>query len=192
MKKEIEIQLPTKYGNFASSIYKDREGKEHILMVHEKTKLNDAVILRIHSECLTGDLFHSLRCDCGDQLHESLKIIGENGGILIYLRQEGRGIGLTQKYFAYKIQDAGYDTVEANEKLGFPSDLRTFKPAAYILKDIGINKVRILTNNPQKIKELKDNNIEVLQRIPLLIQSNEHNDLYLNTKQEKMAHLLNV
>jgi 3,4-dihydroxy 2-butanone 4-phosphate synthase/GTP cyclohydrolase II len=192
VKKEIEIQLPTKYGNFSSSIYKDREGKEHILMIHEKTDLNDSVILRIHSECLTGDLFHSLRCDCGDQLNESLKIIGENGGILIYLRQEGRGIGLTQKYFAYKIQDAGYDTVEANEKLGFPSDLRTFIPAVTMLADIGVNKVRLLTNNPLKIKELKENSIEVIERIPLLIQSNEFNDLYMNTKKEKMGHLLNA
>ncbi|MDC3412960.1 GTP cyclohydrolase II [Terrihalobacillus insolitus] len=190
MKKQVEIFLPTEYGNFYSSIYPDSEGKEHILMVHEKTNEEKPVLVRIHSECMTGDLFHSLRCDCGYQIRESMRMISEEGGILVYLRQEGRGIGLTQKYFAYKFQDMGYDTIEANEKLGYKADLRNFAMVADMLKDRGIREIRLLTNNLKKVKEMNDNGIEVVERVPLFTEANAYNEKYLFVKKEKMGHQL--
>jgi 3,4-dihydroxy 2-butanone 4-phosphate synthase/GTP cyclohydrolase II len=186
MKKQIEIFLPTEFGNFTSSIYTDSMQKEHIMMIHENTDVNQPILLRIHSECLTGDLFHSLRCDCGYQLRESLNMIKTDGGILIYLRQEGRGIGLTQKYFAYKFQDMGYDTIEANLKLGFSADLRSFVAAADMLKQNNVKKVRLITNNPQKIKDLQENHIEVVECIPLVSMPNPYNKDYLTAKREKL------
>jgi 3,4-dihydroxy 2-butanone 4-phosphate synthase/GTP cyclohydrolase II len=188
MKKQIEIFLPTEFGNFTSSIYTDSIQKEHILMIHEKTDFKKPVLVRIHSECLTGDLFHSLRCDCGQQLRQSMSIIEKEGGILIYLRQEGRGIGLTQKYFAYKFQDMGYDTIEANKKLGFPPDLRSFVIAADMLKQIDVIRVRLITNNPEKIKDLQESGIQVVERVPLITEPNPYNQKYLNVKKEKMGH----
>jgi 3,4-dihydroxy 2-butanone 4-phosphate synthase/GTP cyclohydrolase II len=186
---EIEIFLPTEYGDFKSRIYRDQDENEHILMIHEKTDFQKPVLVRIHSECMTGDLFHSLRCDCGYQLRKSMEMIADEGGVLIYLRQEGRGIGLTQKYYAYQNQDMGYDTVEANEQLGLPADLRTFGVAAEMLKDIGVKRVRLLTNNPKKLRDLKAKGIEIVERIPIVSSLNEHNARYIKTKEEKMGHL---
>jgi 3,4-dihydroxy 2-butanone 4-phosphate synthase/GTP cyclohydrolase II len=188
MNKVVDIFLPTEYGGFTSTIYTDDKGEEHILMVHEKTDYSKPVLLRIHSECLTGDLFHSLRCDCGSQLRESMEMIDREGGILVYLRQEGRGIGLTQKYFAYKFQDIGYDTIEANNQLGFDADLRSFTMVAEILNQIEVRKVRLITNNPQKVNDLKQNGIEIVERISLTPKPNEHNKTYLTTKRERMGH----
>lgn len=155
-----------------------------------KGKITENIIVRMHSECMTGDVFHSLRCDCGEQLQRSMKIIAREGGILLYLRQEGRGIGLLNKIKAYALQDKGMDTVEANEHLGFVADERDYRIAGEILKDLGVSSIRLLTNNPYKIKELEQQGIKVAERIPLLVKATKLNQKYLNTKQEKLGHLL--
>lgn len=148
------------------------------------------VPLRIHSECMTGDVFGSARCDCGDQLSASLSYLEQNGGLLIYLRQEGRGIGLTNKIKAYTLQEQGYDTIDANLKLGFHQDLRNYTTAIQILNHYEIKRVAILTNNPEKINALTESGIEITERVPIQIPSNPHNEAYLQTKQQKMQHLL--
>ncbi|GMU32953.1 MAG: GTP cyclohydrolase II [Planctomycetia bacterium] len=149
------------------------------------------VLTRVHSQCLTGDVFHSMRCDCGDQLAEAMKAIAAAGeGVVVYLRQEGRGIGLTNKLHAYKLQDQGLDTVEANEKLGFPADKRDYGLGAQILRDLGIRQLRVLTNNPKKINRLEIYGLDVVEQLPLKIAPNEHNQRYLNTKRTKLGHLL--
>jgi len=177
--------LPTKYGNF--KIQSFREGvKEHLVIFNEP--LGKTPIVRIHSECLTGDTIGSLKCDCGDQLHYALKMIGEKGGMVIYLRQEGRDIGLLNKVNAYALQDAGYDTVEANHQLGFEADERNYEIVEVILHHFKIKSIKLLTNNPKKIESLKD--IEIVDRIPIVMEANKYNKDYLKTKKDKMDHLL--
>ncbi len=177
--------LPTKYGNFKIQSFKE-ESKEHLVLFTEK--LPKIPTVRIHSECLTGDALGSLKCDCGEQLQYALKFINEKGGVLIYLRQEGRGIGLFNKVNAYNLQDRGLDTVEANHQLGFEADMRDFSIVEKILKHFNVKKIKLLTNNPKKIFSFKD--IEVIERIPLKIKPNPYNEFYLQTKKEKLGHLL--
>ena len=177
--------LPTKYGNFKIQSFKE-DDKEHLVIFNEK--LPEIPIVRIHSECLTGDALGSLKCDCGEQLEYALNKINQEGGMVIYLRQEGRGIGLFNKVNAYALQDKGFDTVEANHQLGFEADLRDFSIVEKILEHFNIKKIKLLTNNPKKIFSLK--NIEVVDRIPIKVKTNPHNKEYLKTKKEKMGHLL--
>ena len=177
--------LPTKYGNFKIQSFKENN-KEHLAIFTQN--LPDIPIIRIHSECLTGDALGSLKCDCGDQLQYALKLINKKGGMVIYLRQEGRGIGLFNKVNAYYLQDKGFDTVEANHQLGFEADMRDFSIVEKILKHFNIKKIKLLTNNPKKIFTFKE--IEVIERIPIKMESNPHNENYLKTKKEKLGHLL--
>jgi 3,4-dihydroxy 2-butanone 4-phosphate synthase/GTP cyclohydrolase II len=192
--RETETRLPTKYGDFRLVAYSEHvTGKEHLALVLGDIPRDAPVLCRIHSECLTGDALGSRRCDCGEQYDEAMRRIAENGqGVLVYLRQEGRGIGLVNKMKAYALQDTGMDTVDANICLGFPADLRDYRVGAGILKDLGIRKVRVLTNNPAKTESLELCGIEVTERIPLLIEPNDHNKFYLRTKQERMNHLLDI
>jgi 3,4-dihydroxy 2-butanone 4-phosphate synthase/GTP cyclohydrolase II len=182
--------LPTPYGRFRVAAYRDRENREHLLLWMGDLSGAPALV-RLHSECLTGDVLGSLRCDCGDQLHAALQCIGQDGrGTLVYLRQEGRGIGLGNKIRAYALQDRGLDTVEANECLGFPADARSYLVAAAMLRDQGITAVRLMTNNPQKIVELEENGIHVVERVPLLAEMRTENQHYLRTKARKLGHVL--
>ncbi len=192
IEKVSEAVLPTQFGVFRIIIYVDRlTDKEHIALVMGDVRTHEPVMVRVHSECLTGDVFASLRCDCGDQLHKALEIIAQNRrGVLLYLRQEGRGIGLRHKISAYKLQDEGMDTVEANIKLGFLPDLRDYGMGAQILVDLGVRKMRLLTNNPKKIVGLQGFNLEVVERIPIEIPPNPLNEKYLETKRDKMGHLI--
>ncbi|MBD3791565.1 MAG: GTP cyclohydrolase II [Campylobacterales bacterium] len=178
--------LPTKYGTFNIQAFKDDLGKEHLAIYTDN--LSEAPIVRVHSECLTGDALGSLKCDCGEQLHAAMKLIAKEGGMIIYHRQEGRNIGLLNKVNAYALQDQGFDTVAANHQLGFQADERTYDIVEFILNHFGIKKLRLLTNNPKKIESLK--NIEIIERIPIQIASNPHNEGYLKTKKEQMGHLL--
>lgn len=189
-----EVSLPTKYGTFKAVGYKDKiNNEEHIALVLGEITKDEPVLTRVHSECLTGDVFGSQRCDCGDQLNEALrKISAEGRGILLYMRQEGRGIGLINKLKAYHLQDNGMDTVEANEALGFPADLRDYGIGAEILADLGACKLRLMTNNPKKISGIYGFGLKVVERIPLEINHNENNHFYLSTKKIKMGHMLNI
>jgi 3,4-dihydroxy 2-butanone 4-phosphate synthase / GTP cyclohydrolase II len=192
--RETVAQLPTEFGVFDIYGYRNTlDGSDHVAIV--KGNLadfeNHPVMVRVHSECLTGDALGSLRCDCRMQLQAALKMIESAGeGVVIYLRQEGRGIGLINKLKAYTLQDKGFDTVEANEKLGFPADLRNYGVGAQMLNDLGIHQIRLITNNPRKIAGLKGYGLEMVDRVPLLIEANSYNTTYLNTKAEKLGHLL--
>jgi len=182
--------LPTIYGEFDVTVHPDDEGQEHMALLMGDISESPPLV-RIHSECLTGDVFGSVRCDCREQLVASLTMIAEEGrGILVYLRQEGRGIGLANKLRAYSLQDAGLDTVDANLHLGFPADNRSFAIAGSILHGLEVTKIRLLTNNPQKISDLEAEQIEVVERVGLQISPRPENERYLQTKAEKLGHLL--
>jgi len=181
--------LPTTYGDFQAFAFKDLiHGQEHLALVKGKIKSEDKILVRVHSECLTGDAFASKRCDCGIQLDIALKIIGEKGGVLLYMRQEGRGIGLHNKMKAYELQDKGYDTVEANHMLGFKSDMRTYGIGAQILYELGVRKIRLLTNNPKKSMGLEGYGLSIDEQLPIYTEPNEVNRNYLSTKNTKMGH----
>ncbi|KMN74491.1 3,4-dihydroxy-2-butanone 4-phosphate synthase [Bacillus cereus] len=192
--REVEITLPTDFGTFHAIGYSNSlDTKEHIALVKGDISTGEPVLVRVHSECLTGDVFGSHRCDCGPQLHTALAQIEREGkGVLLYMRQEGRGIGLLNKLRAYKLQEEGFDTVEANEKLGFPADLRDYGIGAQILKDLGLQSLRLLTNNPRKIAGLQGYDLEVVERVPLQMPAKEENKSYLQTKVNKLGHLLNL
>ena len=188
------INLPTEIGKFELHLYEEIfNDKTHLALTYGDFSSTKSVMVRVHSECLTGDVFHSLRCDCGEQLSSAMSTIENNGsGILVYLRQEGRGIGLKHKIKAYKLQEQGLDTVEANEKLGFKPDLRDYGVGAQILKDLGATKLTVLTNNPKKLVGLQGHGLEITSRIPIQIEMNQENKKYLNTKKNKLGHLLNL
>lgn len=185
------INLPTDYGNFICHLYESTtDGSAHLALVHGEIDPEKPILIRVHSECLTGDVFASRRCDCGSQLHKALEKIAQEGGILLYLRQEGRGIGLAAKLHAYKLQEQGLDTVEANIKLGFAPDLRDYGIGAQILQDLGARHLKILTNNPRKIIGLQGFGLDIVERLPINIEPNECNRRYLETKRDKMDHVL--
>ncbi len=192
LQKFAEARVPTRWGEFDIKAYAGSEDDEmpHIVLVKPDLDLNQAVTVRIHSECLTGDIFHSKKCDCGAQLEYSMQSIRKNDGILIYLRQEGRGIGIINKLKAYKKQEEGFDTIEANKAIGFEADLRTFDDAIRILTLEGVRKVRLLTNNPQKLKAFENTEIELVERLPVEIDATDENEFYLKTKKDSLGHLL--
>lgn len=192
--KEVEANLPTKYGEFKVMAFKENSNKKcHLALIKGDISKVENVLVRVHSECLTGDALGSRKCDCGEQYEASMKMIAEEGcGILLYMKQEGRGIGLLNKLKAYALQDKGFDTVDANRKLGFEDDLRDYRASAEMLKQLGINKVRLITNNPEKIEGIEKYGIEVTERIPIEINANKYDIGYLKTKKERMRHLLNV
>lgn len=187
------IQMPTDFGDFDLIVYTStlNPDEHHLALVKGEILPDEPVLVRVHSECLTGDVFGSRRCDCGSQLHSALAQIEEAGkGVLVYMRQEGRGIGLANKIRAYKLQEEGLDTVEANERLGFGSDLRDYGMGAQILYDLGVRKIRLMTNNPRKVVGLDGHKLEIVEKVPIRIIANEHNERYLGTKRDKMGHLL--
>ena len=186
------VKMPTEFGEFDLVLYRSKvDGQNHLALVRGNVAGKKDVLVRVHSECLTGDVFGSRRCDCGPQLHQAMRQIAEAGrGVIVYMRQEGRGIGLAPKIKAYKLQEQGYDTVEANEKLGFKMDLREYGLGAQILTDLGLKTIRLLTNNPKKLVGLGGYGLKVMEQVPIRVKPNPHNAKYLKTKQQKMGHLL--
>jgi GTP cyclohydrolase II len=192
LKRVPRAVLPTRFGDFEVYGFENEEdGEQAVAIVRGDVQPNSVPLVRIHSQCLTGDVFHSLRCDCGDQLEVALKKINASGcGILIYQMQEGRGIGLLNKLYAYELQDKGVDTVEANERLGFLADQRCYTFCASILKHFQVARIRLMSNNPEKIRGMEAEGIEVIERVPLIIKPSARSERYLQTKKEKMGHLL--
>lgn len=191
VRKVVEVDLPTRYGNFRLHLYHNVvDGKEHMALVRGDITTDDPVLVRVHSECFTGDTLGSLRCDCQSQLHSAMLQVAEEGrGVVLYMRQEGRGIGLTNKLRAYALQDEGKDTVEANEALGFKADLRDYGLGAQILVDLGIREMKLMTNNPKKVVGLEAYGLKIVERVPVISTPNEHNERYLKTKESKLGHL---
>jgi len=190
IKREIGVEMPTKYGDFKLIAFRQTNTDEtHMALIKGEWKEGDTVMVRVHSSCITGDIFGSCRCDCGSQLHEAMKMVEENGkGLVLYMNQEGRGIGLINKLKAYKLQEEGMDTVQANLALGFPMDKRDYGVGAQILRDLGVCKIRLITNNPTKRVGLSGYGLEIVETVPLEISSNPHNEKYLITKRDKMGH----
>ncbi len=186
------IKMPTDFGDFDLHLYRSNlDGQHHLALVKGEVAGKKNVLVRVHSECLTGDVFGSRRCDCGPQLHQAMRQISKEGrGVIVYMRQEGRGIGLGPKIQAYKLQESGYDTVEANLKLGFKMDLREYGLGAQIMVDLGLKTIRLLTNNPKKVVGLDGYGLEIVEQVPIRIKSNPHNESYLKTKREKLGHLI--
>lgn len=186
------VKMPTDYGEFDLHLYRSKvDEQHHLALVMGDVAAKDNVLVRVHSECLTGDVFGSRRCDCGPQLHQAMRQVAEAGcGVIVYMRQEGRGIGLAPKILAYKLQENGYDTVEANRKLGYAMDLREYGLGAQILAELGLRRIRLLTNNPKKIVGLEGYGLEIVEQVPIRIAPNPHNARYMQTKREKMGHLI--
>jgi len=190
----LDVKMPTKVGDFDLHLFREiNSGKEHLALVKGEWTENEAILTRVHSSCMTGDIFGSCRCDCGPQLDKSMELIEEEGkGVIIYMNQEGRGIGLLNKLRAYKLQEEGYDTLEANIKLGFKGDERDYGIGAQILRYLKVKKMKLMSNNPTKRTGLIGYGLEIIENIPLEIESNEHNELYLKAKRDKMGHSLNL
>ncbi len=194
IEREVVVNLPTVYGNFSMAAYKQlTAGQEHLALFKGEWEKDEPILVRVHSSCITGDIFGSCRCDCGPQLQKSMEMIEEAGkGVIVYMNQEGRGIGLLNKLKAYKLQEMGRDTVEANLELGFDMDERDYGVGAQILRDLGVTKMRLMTNNPTKRAGLIGYGLEIVENVPIEIESNEHNKLYLQTKRDKMGHSLKL
>ncbi len=192
--KNVQVKMPTKWGNFELVAYKQTTNEqEHLALIKGKWEIDEPVLVRVHSSCLTGDIFGSCRCDCGPQLHKSMEMIEKEGkGVIVYMNQEGRGIGLLNKLKAYKLQEEGRDTVEANLELGFEMDERDYGVGAQILRDLGVSKIRLMSNNPKKRAGLIGYGLEIVENIAIEIESNEYNKFYLQTKRDKMGHTLKV
>jgi len=186
------VKMPTDYGDFDLHLYRSKvDGQHHVALVRGDVAGRQKILVRVHSECLTGDVFGSRRCDCGSQLHQAMRQIAAAGhGVIVYMRQEGRGIGFAPKIKAYKLQEQGYDTVEANQKLGFDMDLREYGLGAQILVDLGLKTIRLLTNNPKKVVGLEGYGLKIVEQVPIRVKPNPHNEQYLKTKRQKMGHLL--